>query len=872
VIAGTFNHRFRRAVIRWTVFVRAHALAVTLIAAALVGLSGLALATRFAVNTDTSEMLSPRLPFLAHSKAERQAFPQYRGVLVVVVEAPSVAAAERAGQRLAARFREEPALFGDVFYPQGDPFFRRNGLLFLQVEDVQRLSGRMLEGQPFMAAVAADPSLRGLFGVLGLALDHAQSAGPDLATILNGLAEAVERHRAGGPETFSLRDLAGGEPQIGLDQRRQIIVLRPRLDFGSTRPAEQAMRRVREIAAETEVAETFGATVRLTGDAALDTEELGSVESGTTAAGFLSLGLVVVLLWLCFHSVRLIAIMLVTVIAGLLWTAAFAAVVVGPFNIISLTFAVLYIGLGADFSIHYMMRYLQALRTGAGQGQSWRQTARDIGGALTLSALAAAIGFGAFLPTDYRGLAELGLIASAGMFIALVSNLTMLPALATLFPPVPPTFSGWIRRRAMRVTGWVTDHDRPIVVAAAALALGSAALFPSLKFDADPLNLKSPASEAVATLLDLRRDGWDNRYVISAVAPTLAEAEALADRAAALPTVGTTRTLADFVPARQDEKLALIDQVATILEPALDVPAAASASAADDAAAITGFRRRLENLAASGGSPPAEAAGRLARALAPFADDPQAAEGLRNALIGGAIHDIAALEASLAAHEITLESLPDSLRDRWLTVDGRVRLEITPRADIREDPAELRAFVESVQSVVPTAAGEPVLILGARDTILKAFYIAAGISFLAIGLMLLLVLPTLREVALVFAPIVWAAIVTVGFAVLVGIPFNLANIIALPLLFGLGVAGSVQFVVRTRTEQGTRAALQSSTPRAVFFSFLTAISSFGSLAIVDHPGIATMGILLTTALTVALMSTLIVLPAGMHWLMRRPEH
>lgn len=864
-----FRHRFRRLLIALTAFVRLRAALIAVAALLLVVGSTYYLARAFAVNTDTTEMLSPELPFLAYARAEKAAFPHNRDVLVVVIDAPAPLAAEQAGQALAFRLRQQPELFGEVFYPQGDPFFRRNGFLFLDTPALQALAADLLRGQPFLGAVAADPSLRGLAAVLGLAVEHAAEGGDDLARMLAALAEASA---APGGAPFSLRDSGAAQPSLGLDQRRQLIVLRPALDFASTQPAAKPMRMVRAIAAELALAERFGARVRMTGDAALDSEELASVESGTTLATVISLVLVIALLWLCFHSVRLIVIMLVTVIAGLILTGAFAAATVGAFNIISLTFAVLYIGLGADFSIHYTLRYLQALGAGAGDAQAWRQTARDIGGPLTLSAVSAAIGFAAFVPTDYRGLAELGLIASAGMVIALICNLTLLPALITLWPPPPPAFSGAMRRFAQRFSHWVAGRDRAILVAATAIALASIAAMPLLIFDADPLNLKDPDSEAVATLFDLRRDGWDNRYVISAVADSLEDARRLAEQARGLAEVGATRTILDFVPHDQDEKLAIIDQLALILEPALARAPRPAASLDDNQAALARLQARLAASAAAGNDAVAQAAGRLAAALAPYtaADaSPEALKRLQDRLIGGLVLDIAGLRAALTAEPVTLESLPAGVRARWLTADGRARLEIEPKADIHGDQAALRAFVEAVAAAVPRAAGEPVLILGARDAILAAFLIAAVVSLAAIGGLLVLVMKPLRDVAFVFAPILWAAVVTIGIAVVLGLPFNLANIIALPLLFGLGVAGSVQFVIRTRTEQGTRAALNSSTPRAVVFSFLTAISSFGSLGVVSHPGIATMGILLTIALSIALLSTLIMLPALMHWAGRR---
>jgi predicted RND superfamily exporter protein len=210
-----------------------------------------------------------------------------------------------------------------------------------------------------------------------------------------------------------------------------------------------------------------------------------------------------------------------------------------------------------------------------------------------------------------------------------------------------------------------------------------------------------------------------------------------------------------------------------------------------------------------------------------------------------------------------MDDLPQEIMARWVTEGGVARLEIYPKKRIEEDNEALHRFVDEVRTVAPEAIGEPVILVETARTVIWAFAEAAIIAVVAIAVLLGVLIRNARDVALIFAPLILAALLTVAVTVVIDMPFNLANVIALPLLFGLGVAGSLQLVMRERTEGQSAGALNSSTPRAVLFSALTTIGSFGTLAISNHLGIANMGLLLAIAISLSLLCTLVVTPALM---------
>jgi predicted RND superfamily exporter protein len=231
---------------------------------------------------------------------------------------------------------------------------------------------------------------------------------------------------------------------------------------------------------------------------------------------------------------------------------------------------------------------------------------------------------------------------------------------------------------------------------------------------------------------------------------------------------------------------------------------------------------------------------------------------LRQVLLTGLERRLAELSDLIRAKRVTLASLPAELRDSWIAADGRARIEVFPEGDAR-DPVVLDRFVTAVRSVAPDATGTPVTMREAGHLISSAFVQAGIIAVVAIALLLALVLRRPRDVLLVMLPLLLAAILTLATTVLIGMPLNYANIIALPLLFGIGVAFDIYFVMNWRA--GETHHLQSSTARAVVFSALTTVSAFGSLALSNDPGTSEMGELLAISLAMTLLCTLFVLPA-----------
>ena len=839
-------------------FSRRHAHAVVAVCLVLAVLFGWYTATHWKIDASTDHLIDPTLPWRQAEAEMARLFPQNEDTLVVVVDGATPELADDAAGRLAQRLAARPDMFISVRRPDASDFFRRNGLLFLPTAEVERLTDALAKAQPLMAALAGDPSVHGLFGAFNLALEGAAAGQLDPAELdrsFAAIADSLQAAQAGhGPPLSWQRLLTGREPTHMELQR--IILAKPVLDNSQLRPGAAPSALVRSTAAELDLNQANGVRVRLTGVVALNDEEFGSLRRGIGLATLGSFIVVLCWLFLALRSFRPIFAIACTLLVGLISTFAFAFATVRALNLISVAFAAMFIGIAVDFGIQVCVRYRDERHKHDDLAIALRRTGRSIGGPLFLAAITTAAGFLAFVPTAYRGVSELGIIAGAGMLIALVLNLTLLPALLMILK---------LGDEQERVGfGWAAPLDRfllrnrwRVLTLAGILAAGGLVLLWYQQFDFNPLHLKDPRAESVATLLELMHNEVTTPNTLQVLTPSPDAAAALATRLEALPEVKQALTIRSFIPADQDAKLAMIGDAGLFLLPSLSP--SATAPTADSATTLRTISETVDRLGALPNATPA--AKRLAgvlRSLTATGDDGIAI--MQRALIAGLPAQLDGLRTALAAQPVSFETLPDDLKREWLTPDGRARVEVYPRGDSNENDTLVR-FVDAVKKITPEITGTAVSLQESGATVWRAFQLAGVFALVSVTILLILVLRRIWDVLLVIAPLLFAALMTAETAILLGLSVNFANVIALPLLFGIGVAFSIYFVVNWRA--GRPDPLQSSTARAVLFSGLTTTTAFSSLSLSGHLGMAAMGWLLTIGLGHTLLASLLLLPALM---------
>jgi hopanoid biosynthesis associated RND transporter like protein HpnN len=545
----------------------------TLLLAALVTFAAVAYTYQhFAINTDTSALISSRLPWRQQELRLDAAFPQRADTILVVVDGTTPELAEGAARALAAALTEKPEHIEAVYRPDGGAFFAKNGLLFMSIEEVQHATEQLIRVQPFLGTLAADPTLRGLADALALiprGVQEGQIEAKDFTTPLSQVATAIDTLLDGRPAAFSWSELTTGTAPAANELRRFIRV-KPILDYGALEPGAAASETIRGAAAKLSLTPDRGITVRLTGPVAIADEEFATLADGALLNVLLTTAVVLLVLWLALRSGRIILPVVISLFAGLAVTAATGLALVGAFNPISVAFAVLFVGIGVDFGIQLAVRYRRERHANDNLHDALASAAAGIANPLALAAAATAAGFYAFGPTDYRGVSELGLIAGTGMLIAFIATITLLPALLTLLKP-PAEFKEIGYRKLAPVDRFMARQRIPILLLTAVAVVAGLPLLADLKFEFNPLSLRSAKVESVAILLELMRDPANTLNGADMLAPSLTDAEVTAQRLERLPEVSSATTLASFVPEHQDEKLALIEDAASLLGPTLDV-------------------------------------------------------------------------------------------------------------------------------------------------------------------------------------------------------------------------------------------------------------------------------------------------------------
>ena len=532
--------------------------------------AGFYTARNFSINTDINTLISPDLDWRKRDNQFEKAFDRER-LILAVVEAPTPELTSSAAKALAEKLSGDTKNFESVTPLGSGEFFEKNGLLFLPAEDVAKVTGQLESAAPLIEIMAGDPSIRGLTGALetGLAgVKRGQVKLDNADRPFNLIAQTVEDVLKKGEATFSWRELVSDKPLTDSD-RRAFIEFKPILDYQALEPGKTATDAIRQAATDLNFASQYGARVRLTGPVPMANEEYATVQDGAIVNGIVTVVIVLVILWLALHSAKIIFAVFVNLFVGLSITTAVGLMMVGSLNLLSVAFAVLFVGLGVDFGIQFSVRYRSERFKNDDLALALASAAERAAVPLSLAAMATAAGFLCFLPTDYKGISELGKIAGAGMLVAFLTSITTLPALLDLLnPPGENEPVGYAFLAP--VDEFLEKHRVIIIVGTLLVALAGLPLLYFMKFDFNPINLRNRNAELIATFLDLRKDPNTGANAINVMTNSEADAKKIEAKLEKVPEVLRVMSLDSFVPDNQPAKLKLIAQASKVVGPALN--------------------------------------------------------------------------------------------------------------------------------------------------------------------------------------------------------------------------------------------------------------------------------------------------------------
>ena len=826
------------------------------------------------INSDNLALLSEDIPARRNHAAFAAVFPNLESALFVVVDGKTPELARDAAETLEARLGADPETFPSVYRPGGGEFFGRHGLLYRSVDDLEEFSDRLAGLQPVLATLERDPSIaslsklvrRGLTTLAGDADDGDRAR--EWSDVLDRVSDATVDVYREYPVAISWNEVLARGSSLET-ATRHVLIVHAALDFASPFAAAAAVERIHDEAAEAGLAEENGVRVRVTGNPALNYEEMLGIAFDVGVGGVFCFLFVVGVLFAALRSWKLTTAAIATLLVGLVWAAAIAAALVGHLTVVSLSVAILFIGLGVDFGIHLGMRYAHRLREGEPHADALRGATQDVGSSLVLCTITTAIGFYVFAPTDYVGVAELGLIAGTSMVAISFLTFTFFPAL----------LSSWLALHGERpieaplqfetdLGEAVVRNARAIRWAAFGLFLAGVASVPFARFDPNVIDMRDPGTTSVQAFNDLlEASGAASPWYVDAVAPSLAEAEALARRLDALEPVARSVTLASYVPTDQEEKIELLADLAFLLE-------APRSTGTGEAPSVEAQVESLRSLHAFLSERRPNAPGELVASMEKLrlhlgeflarVDDEGRPEDaltrLEELLLANLDRQLDRLRIALEPDEVSLETLPDELVGRLVAPDGRARVQVFPRENLRREEA-MREFTEAVAEVAPGASGIAYNLLAFEEATKRSFLQALGSAVVVIALLLLWLWRRVSDTLLVLAPLVLSAVLSVAAMGLLGIAFNFVNVIVIPLMFGIGVDSGIHLVHRSRELIPGEGLLGTTTARAVFYSALTTTISFGSLGLSSHVGMSGLGILLSIGMVLTVLCNLILLPA-----------
>jgi hopanoid biosynthesis associated RND transporter like protein HpnN len=848
-----------------------HAGGVILAVLALTLLLGGYAATHLGVNMDNeSTLLAEYLPVQKRARAFQKRFPVLNDALLVVVDAPTAEAARAASRTLSEALEARPDVASDVFDVASEPFFERHALLYRSVDELERFSDQMVQLQPVLAELAASPDLTTFTSLLARLVgpDGAQRS-EEVAPLLDSFGDATVAVYSERPLSVSWAELIQRDSEFQ-ESPRSTLVVAPVLDFEALLPAGRPISEIRSLAAERGLTPEAGYRVRITGYPALNDEEMRGLVFDVGIAGLFSFAVVLVVLGFAFRSWQMVVAAATSLVVGLVWCAAFGAAAVGRLNVVSIAFAVLVIGLGVDFAIHLGMQYTARLREGLAHEAAMVESARRVGPVLVLCALTTSIGFFSFVPTDYKGVAELGLIAGAGMFIILALTLTLFPALLTR----GLSLRGVVVRAPMALDpAGIFSHPVAVLLVAAGLAAVAVPFALDVRFDSNVVRMRNPDTESVKTWEELLASGTGTPWYADVVVANEAEARALAPRLEALPEVASTTTILDYVPTEQDDKLDILADLELVFDLPSGTRSAVAEPVSEQLAALRQLHAALDpDVLVRAGPSLAPSARALRQRLGDYLERIEREEDptevlavLEESLLGRFPAQLDRLLNTFTAGPVTQADLPSRLQKRMVAADGGLRMQVFPSGDLYQE-RELTGFVDAVAGIAPEVTGLPAILVEFGRATARSLAEALALALGSILLILLVLWRRLGDSLLAIAPLALAGLWTVGALGALGLPFNFVNVVALPLLLGIGIDSGIHLVQRARDPRPMEAGLAATTTgRAVFFSAVTTLTSFGSLAMASHLGVASMGLLLIVGMSFTLVANLVVLPAWLAW-------
>jgi hypothetical protein len=613
-----------------------------------------------------------------------------------------------------------------------------------------------------------------------------------------------------------------------------------------------------------------GLQAGVTGQKALNTDEMGVALSDMEIATLLSLVSLTVLLIAFWRNLRRPFQGMAELILALSWTLGFTTLAIGHLNVLSVVFAPLMLGIGIDYGIHWFARFEEELeKNGTTFLEAAIQTTHlELGPGIILAGFTAALSFLPLVLTGFRGLVELGIITGMGMILSTTTTICILPPLPLFFGRILPPFKK--RKHALPSVFKMSPGISRGILLITVVGLGLSLLAVNgIGFDLNVLRMQPPTAQSVVWEHKLIEGSKRSVLGASIVSNSRDELMTNQKKLEALPTVSEVISVLSFIPKDQEEKLKFLERlrpIASYLKSVRYQDGSPDKKRLDQTLSSIHFKMR--DAAEWGEARPLRNQMnevvqliRQVRALIKPDDQPPINERLRwfeKTLIDDIADNLDLIEENIHSRPMRIEDLPPALLERYIGKGPSYLMKIYPKENIW-DTKPLGRFVRDVQSVDPNALGDAVTMYVFTREFRSACIKAAVYAVVAIFFLLLLSTRSIKDTLLALIPLVVGTVWTLGLMWVFGVNFNLANSLFIPLIVGAGVEYGIIVMVRWRTS--ALGGLPASAAKGVSLAALTTLVGFGTLMISSHRGIYSLGLLATIGSLCTLIAATFVLPA-----------
>ncbi|MEI8290940.1 MAG: MMPL family transporter, partial [Verrucomicrobiota bacterium] len=834
-----------------------------------------------------NNLVGPNQKYHQNYLAFEKEFPQPDDI-VVVVESDDIEKNRQFVERVAARMQAETNFFRDVFFQQNLAMMGRKALQFASETNLVEMRDTLHTARPFIRQFTQTTNLVSLFDQINQAFRTAKreenAENKSLAKSLPSLTRIVTQadaalHRPGTPPSPNVATLLGGGDEALLES--YITFAKGRLFVVTTHAPNddltgEVVERLRKLVQLTQ-AEVPGVNVGITGEPVLDYDEMVQSQKDTMLASLVSLVLCALIFIYGYNETGRPVKATICLVVGLGYTMAFTTLVIGHLNILTITFVPMLIGLAIDFGVHLITRYEEELHHGKSEQDALTKAMVFTGQGIITGALTTAGAFAAMALTNFKGIQEMGIICGGGLMVCLIPMMTMLPVM--LLRGRQNVLDHQMKQSNARTRIENFWLQRPVIVMAITASLCAAAVVGGRKvyFDYNLIKMQSPRLSSVVFEHKLLGSAEKSLLYSAVLADSLTNAVELQKKIEKLPTVAETQPpfYKDFLNPNPAEKLRLIGEIKDEIAELKFTPPDPRPVDVND------LSRTLYSLAGYIGLAREEVGTSEPALSKEFVALQSAIQNLRKDMLHGDAAEQAEHAAKLAIFQrallddlrdtfqllqgqdnrtaLKIADLPPALANRFIGVNGKLLIQVYPKEDVWQR-APQEKFVHDLRAVDSNVTGTPVQLLE-YETLLKDSYVqAAWYSLAAIALMVLFHFRSVSAVILSLIPVGLGTLWLGGLMGSAGVPLNLANIMTLPLVIGIGVTNGIHILNRY-AEEGTPGILSRSTGKAVLVSGLTAIAGFGSLVLAEHRGIRSLGFIMAIGIATCMIAGLTFLPA-----------